>query len=385
MRFVESGAGQSYKVISPQPLEILMRPLVDAHLDLAWNATAHDRDLSLSLEEMNAAESGMTDVSYRGRATVTFPEMRAAGVFLCLGTLLARSGPAHLRKPNYARTDLDYTTRIGSYAAANAQLACYRFWEQQGEIRLIQTKHDFDEHLTECADESCHKVGVIISMEGADPILNPAQLEEWHQQGLRAIGPAHYGHSHYAGGTAVDGPLTQDGRELLKAMERLKMGLDVTHLCDRSMEEAFELFGGTIWASHHNSRTLVPNDRQLSDEQMQKLIHRDGVIGTACDAWMLRTGWTIGKTTPEGLTLEAIVDHIDHVCQMAGNADHAALGSDLDGGFGTEQTPEDLKSIADLQRIGELLDQRGYDSNDIEQIFSLNWLRLFRKVLPDNL
>ncbi|HBN75475.1 MAG TPA: peptidase [Planctomycetaceae bacterium] len=362
-----------------------MRPLVDAHLDLAWNAAAHDRDLCLSLSKMNAAEEGMTDVSYREHATVTFPEMREAGIFLCLGTLLARSGPALSRKLAYSRTDLDYTTRIGSYAAANAQLACYRWWEQQGEIRLILTQQDFDQHVAECAKKSCQKIGIILSMEGADPILNPDQLEEWHQQGLRAIGPAHYGHSHYAGGTAVDGPLTADGRGLLKQMDRLKMGLDVTHLCDRSMEEAFELFGGTIWASHHNSRTLVPNDRQLSDDQIQKLIHRDGVIGTACDAWMLRSGWTIGKTTPEGLTLDSMIDHIDHVCQMAGNADHAAIGSDLDGGFGTEQTPSDLKSIKDLQRVSELLDQRGYKESDIEQIFSGNWLRLFRKVLPNTL
>lgn len=362
-----------------------MHILIDGHLDLAWNAAAHDRDLSLSLDEMNRAEIGMNDVSYRGLATTTFPEMRAAGIHLCLGTLLARSGPEHQRKQKYLRTEIDYNTRIGSYAAAHAQLACYDFWERQGEIRLIHTAADLESHWKNQPENQDSKtpIGIILSMEGADPIPEPSMLEVFYQAGLRAIGPAHYGHSHYAAGTAVEGPLTADGRQLLQEMERLKMGLDVTHLSDRSMAEAFDLFGGTLWASHHNSRTLVPNQRQISDEQMKTVIERDGVIGTACDAWMLQTGWIIGKTRPDQLTMSAVVDHIDYVCQMAGNANHAAIGTDLDGGYGTEQTPSDLKTIADLQKVGELLADRGYSDSDITKIFSENWLRVFRRILPD--
>lgn len=360
-----------------------MRPLIDGHLDLAWNGASHDRELTLELADMNAAEIGMDDVPYRGKAVLTFPEMRKAGIYLCLATFLARSGPQHHRPAHYLRTDVDFSTRIGSYASAHAQWACYQYWQEIGELRILKTAQDLEDHLTLQASGGTDKqpIGIILSMEGADPITRPEQLDHWYNLGLRAIGPAHYGFSHYAGGTAVDGPLTADGRELLKRMEQLNMALDVTHLCDRSMAEAFDLFGGTLWASHHNCRELVPADRQLTDEQIKQIIAREGVVAAAADAWMLRPGWVIGKTLPGDLKVESMADHIDRVCQFAGNAKHAAIGSDLDGGFGTEQTPSDLKSIADLQKLDEILQSRGYSADDIEDIFHRNWLRLFRKVL----
>lgn len=363
-----------------------MRPLVDAHLDLAWNATSFDRDLTLSLGELNGAEAKMTDAAFRGKATTTFPEMRRGHIQVCLGTLLARSGPQHQRQSTYKRGELDFAHRIGAYAAAHAQLACYRLWHQQQEIRWIQTISDLDQHLKACdsPDLGTQPPGVILSMEGADPIVEPNQLQEWHAAGLRAIGLVHYGHGQYASGTAVDGPLTDAGRELLTGMSALGMGLDVTHLCDLSMRQALDCFDGPVWASHHNCRALVPGDRQLPDEMIKLIIERDGVIGAACDAWMLKPGWVIGETTSEqaGVTLEHVADHIDHVCQLAGNGHHAAIGSDLDGGFGHEQTPCDLKSIADLQKLDAILQRRGYAEDEIERIFSRNWLRLFRRVLP---
>ncbi len=361
-----------------------MRLLVDAHLDLAWNAASHDRDLRQTLVELNNREAAMTDVAYRGKAVITFEEMHKGNVFLCLATLLARSGPQHQLKQQYLRTDIDYSTRIGAFAAAHAQRACYTLWEREGHIRLIQTQADFDDHVAKWnAKKEGEKLplGMILSMEGADPITEPDELSMWHENGLRAIGPVHYGFGQYAAGTAVEGPLTEDGKKLLKNMQELNMGLDVTHLCDRSMKEALDLFEGTIWASHHNCRELVPGDRQLSDELIRLLISRGAVIGASFDAWMLKSGWKIGSTVAGELKIEAAVDHIDHICQMAGNTDHCAIGSDLDGGFGHEQTPSDLKSIADLQRMDELLSNRGYSDEDIEKIFNKNWLRSFRAVL----
>lgn len=357
----------------------------DAHLDLAWNAASFDRDLTLSIQELRDAERGMDDVAARGRATVTFPEMRRTGIAICIATLLARSGPEHDRPHAYRRVDLDYATRLGCHAAAYGQLACYRYWESIGEIKFIRTKEDLAEHhqLWAGADDADSlPIGMILSMEGADPVMQPETLPQWWQIGLRAIEPAHYGRSHYASGTATDGPLTPAGRLLLQEMQRIGIALDVTHLSDESMAEALDLFEGPVWASHHNCRALVPGDRQLTDDQIRKLCARDAVIGLALDAWMLLPGWVRGQSNPADVSIRDAADHIDHVCQLSGSTRHSGIGSDLDGGFGTEQTPGDLDTIHQLNTLAEILSQRGYSDSDIEAIFIGNWIRRLDSALP---
>src|SRR5205085_7032489 len=147
-------------------------------------------------------------------------------------------------------------------------------------------------------------LGFILSMEGADSVLFPEQVQEWWDVGLRIIGPAHYGVSPYAHGTGTDGGLFPPGRPLLRQMERLGMILDVTHLADRSFDEALDAYGGPVLASHHNCRALVPDQRQLSDDQIRRLLARGAVIGTALDAWMLHPGWVRGQTRPEEVGLK---------------------------------------------------------------------------------
>ncbi len=89
-----------------------------------------------------------------------------------------------------------------------------------------------------------------------------------------------------------------------------------------------------------------------------------------------------GETTNEHLSLEDVVDQIDHVCQLAGNSRHAAIGTDLDGGYGIEQTPNDLDTIADVQKIQELLRKRGYSEANIAAVMHENWLRVLERSLP---
>ena len=129
-------------------------------------------------------------------------------------------------------------------------------------------------------------------------------------------------------------------------------------------------------------RALVPGDRQYSDEQIRRLIERDAVIGMALDAWMLHPGWVAGQTSCEAVSIEAVADHVDHVCQLAGNTRHVGIGSDLDGGFGHEQCPRELKSITDLHKLEAVLAGRGYGNADIDAIFFGNWLRFFGEALP---
>jgi len=252
-------------------------------------------------------------------------------------------------------------------------------------LRWIKDAASLDAHVRAWnADPQQEPLGFILSMEGADPVLSPAQVEEWFQAGLRILGPAHYGVSPYAHGTGTEGGLLPAGPALLKEMQRVGMVLDVTHLSDQCFDEALDIYGGPVLASHHNCRALVPHQRQLTDEQIKRLIQRGAVIGTALDAWMLAPGWVRGQTRPEeaGVKLETMVNHIDRICQLAGNAHHAAIGTDLDGGFGREQSPYDLDTIADLQRLPQLLRRRGYDDQAIADILHGNWLRFFRQALP---
>jgi membrane dipeptidase len=363
--------------------------LFDAHLDLAMNAMNWNRDITRTVTEIRAAEAGMEQKG-RCAGTVALPEMRAGEVGLCVATLIARVSYPGNPLPGYASPAI-------AAAAARGQLAYYRVLEAQGELKMIRDAEELAAHAAEwgvggssstSTSTSTNQgsastplpIGYILSMEGADSILSPDHLGEWWEVGLRAVGLAHYGVSRYAHGTAVCGGLTELGRPLLRAMEQLGMLLDVTHLCDESFWEALDSFGGRVLASHQNSRALVPGDRQFTDEQLRAVIERGGVIGAALDAWMLQPNWVRGVTTNESLTLEAVADHIDHVCQLAGNARHAAIGSDLDGGYGTEQCPRDLDTIVDLQRIPELLRARGYSEPDIAGIMHGNWIRFFREV-----
>ena len=360
-----------------------MIPLFDAHLDLAWNAVSFNRDLTLSIADLRQREAHMTDLDARGWCTTTLPELRRARVAVCVATLLARSGPDQDPQPDYSRTDLDYANQAIAYAAAHGQLAYYRLLEQQGHLRILRTAGDLDAHWHAWQHDNETLLGVILSMEGCDPIVTPDQAEAWWHDGLRAAGLTHYGQGHYAYGTGVVGPLSDEGVALLHQFARLGIALDVTHLCDQSMAQALDVFDGLVLASHHNCRALVPGDRQLADAQIKRLIARQAVIGAALDGWMLYPRWERGQTSPEVVGLDAVADHIDHVCQIAGNTRHSAIGSDLDGGFGADQTPRDLDTIADLQKLAGILTGRGYTDEDIEAIFYGNWLRFFRNALPD--
>jgi membrane dipeptidase len=350
----------------------------DAHLDLAWNALDWNRDLRLPVADIRRRERelGMDD---KGRAcnTVSFHALRQGNVAIFIATLLAR-----LLRPKLVPAIQRYESMQAAYAAAQGQLAYYKALVAEGQLRFIKDRLTLDAHLKswQTKDRTTEPLGFILSMEGADPVLHPEQVQEWWDLGLRIIGPAHYGPSPYARGHDMVGGLFDEGPALLRAMERVGIILDVTHLSDGCFFEALDIYGGPVLASHHNCRALVPDPRQLSDEQLKRLIERKAVIGMALDTWMMVPGWIRGQTKPAeaGATLEKMVDHIDHVCQLAGNSRHVAIGTDLDGGFGTEQSPADLDTIADLQKVPMLLKKRGYDETAIAGIMHGNWLRFFK-------
>ncbi len=346
--------------------------LFDGHLDLAMNAVEWNRDLTRPLEEIRRREAGKTDRKDRGRNVVCLPEMRRGHIGLCIATQIA-----HYVSPE--NPIIGWNSPEIAWAITQAQLAWYRAMEDAGQMVQIVDREGLLRHVNLWQKDPPNDapIGYVLSLEGADSIISPAHLERAYEYGLRALGPAHYGEGVYSPGTGSEGGLTPKGRELLVQMRQLGIVLDVTHLTDEAFWEALELYDGPLWASHNNCRTLVPHQRQFSDEQLRALIERDAVIGAVFDAWMMHPGWVKGVTTPEqaDLRIERIVDHIDHICQLAGSARHCVIGSDLDGGYGYEQCPRDLRSIADLQNLTGVLAGRGYPPEDVEAIFHGNWIR----------
>jgi membrane dipeptidase len=349
--------------------------IFDAHLDLSMNALEWNRDLTRDIDEIRARERGQTDKPDRRHGTVSFDEMRKGQVGICVATLIARYVKPGNPLPGFHSPEI-------AWAQTQGQLAWYRAMEEAGQLTPIRDLAALKRQVALWNDPPAGApIGYILSLEGADSIRTPGHLERAFEQGLRAIGPAHYGPGTYAQGTHVTGELGARGRELLAEMERLGIILDATHLCDESFWEALDSFGGPVWASHNNCRALVNDTRQFSDEQILALIARGAVIGGALDAWMMVPGWIRGKTTPEsaGVSLNHLVDHIDHICQLAGNATHCGIGTDLDGGFGREQCPTDLHTIADLSQIPDLLAKRGYSGSDIAGIMHGNWVAFLER------
>ncbi len=351
--------------------------IFDAHLDLAMNAVEWNRDITQSVADIRAREYGRTDKPDRGQNTVSLPEMRRGRVGLCVATLIARYVAPGNPLPGWHSPEI-------AWAITQAQRAWYQAMEEAGQMLPITDVASLRRSLALWRDNPGPNtpIGYVLSLEGADSILTPKHLERAYAQGLRAVGPAHYGAGRYAQGTHFTGGIGQAGRELLDEMRRLNIILDATHLCDQSFYEALDHFDGPIWASHSNCRALVPDDRQFTDEQIRLLIQRGAVIGAPLDAWMMVPGWIRGKTTPQeaGVKLEHMIDHMDHICQLAGNADHCGIGTDLDGGYGREQTAQDLDTIADLQKLPELLARRGYTAEDIEKILWRNFVGFLERV-----
>jgi membrane dipeptidase len=350
---------------------------IDAHLDLSMNAMEWNRDLRQPLQNINARELGLTDKPDRGKATVSLPELRRGNIGLVVATQIAR----------YVAPDNDlpgWHSPEQAWAQTQGQLAWYQAMEAAREMVQVNNLQSLETHLQLWQSDSPageKPIGYILSLEGADSLLDIGYLEHAHARGLRAVGPAHYGPGRYAQGTNATGKMGPNGYALLAEMERLNIILDATHLSDESFWDALDHYNGPVWASHNNCRALVDHNRQFSDEQIKELINRGAVIGAALDAWMMVPNWERTVSTPIGMhcNLEVMVDHIDHICQLAGNTNHVGIGSDLDGGFGTEQCPYDLQTIADLNKVPDLFAKRGYTQIDIEKLMHGNWIGFLRK------
>jgi membrane dipeptidase len=355
--------------------------VIDSHLDMSMNAIIYDRDLTMSVEKIRQKEKNdpyskpkMLGSNSSGNNTVSLPELRKGEIFLSLFTILATV--KNQKRGLFSSSDI-------AYSVAHAELTYYNLLESKNLLRMIKTKEDLHSHFNDWRKHSdSTPLGFVLAMEGADPILEPNQLKYWWDKGLRVLSLCHYDENQYGYGTGVKGKLKPSGYKLLEEMEKLGMVMDVTHFSEQCFWDALDAFNGDILASHNNCRSLVPGVRQFSDDQINAIIERGGVIGVALDNWMLHEGWVTGKTPLELVTLQNVVDHIDHICEISGDTEHAAIGTDLDGGYGKEQSPSDLDTIVDLQKIVSILEERGYSQPNIEKIMYKNWLRKLEQTMP---
>lgn len=361
----------------------------DAHLDMSLNALDHERDQTLPVARLREREQGGVRDD-RGIATVSVDELRQGGCGVVLSTVIARSKP-WVDPIRERHGSLDWPDPSMAFAVAMGQLAYYRLLEDRGHLRILKTANQLKQHIAEWdASPDTTPVGMIVTMEGGDPIVEPGAVRHWHAAGVRTLMLAHFGKSHYAHGTPskdtshphdVDGPLTDWGRELLPIMEYLGMPLDLTHTADQSFAEAADLFGGRIYSSHTACRALADMPRNHSDEQLKQIIERDGVIGLPMFNHFLHAAYE--EDSPKDMVTYAhVADHIDHICQLAGNAKHVGIGSDCDGGFGKEHMPAELDTQRDIVKLGGVLSSRGYSDGDIASVLKNNWLQFFSETLP---
>ena len=349
--------------------------IFDAHLDLAMNALEWNRDLTKSVYQIRESEKGMVDKPDRGNNTVSLDAMRKGNIGICVATQIA--GIKNKINPH------GWSSMEQAWAQTQGQLSWYKEMEKNGEMYQIYDLNTLDNQIENWQKETKKKpIGYILSLEGADSIVNIDYLEKSYMLGLRAIGPAHYGPGVYAHGTDSNGSIGQKGKELVKKIEELNLILDVTHLSDTSFWETIEIYNGNLWASHNNCRKFVNHNRQFSDDQIKEIIRRDGVIGVPLDAWMMVPNWIRGKSTPKtmGVTLNQMIENIDHICQLSGNSNHVGIGTDLDGAFGVEQTPTDIDTIADLQKVPLMLKKIGFSECDVEKVMNQNFINFLKRV-----
>jgi membrane dipeptidase len=353
--------------------------IVDAHEDLAYNALADGRDYLRSAYATRAAEEGGPVPELNGVCMLGLPEWLQGKVAVIIATLTAiPDSAAHVG-------ELSYHDAEEAYQQALAQLGIYRQWAAtHPQVSLITHKQHLDEVLRSWSKPSMEgidrrQVGLVLLIENADVIREPDEVSYWFEQGVRLVGPAWHS-NRYTGSTMDPAPLTELGRELLAEMGRVGMALDLSHMADEACLEALDLYEGPVVATHANPRRLVPMNRLLPDGIIERVADQDGVVGIMPLNWSLVPDWR--SKSREDIHLNRVVDAIDAVCEIAGDALHVGIGTDFDGGQGAEAAPAELDTIADLPRLAEALAHRGYDDEAVEAIMGGNWLRILRKHLP---
>lgn len=360
-----------------------MTYIIDAHQDLAYNMLTLHRDYRLSAREIRKSEVNTPYPALNnGDATLGWPDYQSGKIAVIFATLF-------LPPQKYNGGDFEtetYSSPAEAKPLVQKQIDLYRRLSENGnKFQVITNRSDLDRVLQPWEQDlpGEHPVGLVMLLEGAELLQEPEELAEYAEQGLHMVGPVWSG-IRYCGGTNEDRPFDAEGRRLLEVMSSLGMALDISHMREHSALTALDLYNGPVFAGHANCRAVNKGqggERHLTDTTIRHLIEHDGVMGILPYNKFLISNWDVSMPR-EAVTINDIIMHIDHICQLAGDSLHAAIGTDFDGGFGFPLIPFEMDTIADLQKIEPALLERGYSETDIENIFHKNWQRHLERVLP---
>lgn len=357
--------------------------IVDAHADIAYNMLEFERNYLRTVAETRKLEANSHIVQTMGDTVISWQEYQRGQVAIIFSTLFAPP----IRFRTYQNEKYAYKNFNEAHKHYKTQLDVYQRMTDTmpDKFRIIASKSDLNlllDHWNSPVPE--HPVGMVVLMEGAEGIRELSELEDWYQRGVRLIGPAWVG-TRYCGGWKEPGPLTDDGRKLLSAMADFNFVLDLSHMDERAAVEALDIYEGSIVGTHANCASLMPNantNRHFTDRIIEGIIEHDGVIGIVPFNTYLKVGWSRDKGhSRDEVPLQIVANHIDHICQIAGNSKHVGIGSDFDGGFGLQSIPPEIDTVADLQKLAPLLSQRGYNQTDIENILGNNWITRLKRDL----
>ena len=381
--------------------------IVDSHEDLAWNMLTFRRDYTQTVQTIRDREA-YTEISRHNGTTLLGWDVYQRGR---VGVVFATLFSAPMRKKEGEWDILCYQDAAQAHRLYQRQVDAYHrlVEEHPHHFRLIGTKKELESHLQEwqqAADfiqpeippesdlldenknqlpESRPPVGLVILMEGAEGIQNVEELPQWWHNGVRLIGPAWIG-TRFCGGTGEPGKLTKEGFQLLEAMAEIGFILDLSHMDEQAVSQALDVYPGPVVATHANPLAMLPgkdSNRFLPDYILEGILERNGVVGIVPYNLFLDTNWAKGMRR-ELVSIQRVADHIDYVCQVAGDAKHVGIGSDFDGGFGWQSVPEEIDTIADLQKLTPLLAAKGYNETDLVGIFGGNWLNMLQSSLPED-
>lgn len=362
-----------------------MTYIIDAHEDIACSALSFNRDYLLSAAEIRRREVGtQIPIWNMGEATLGWPDYQQGKVALIFATLfiapIAHSGGpwdvmAYRDSTEAARlwqAQLDYYHRLCS--------------EAPDKFKLVLNRKDLHAVLApwQAGTPGNHPVGLVLSIEGAEGLHEPAELAEYHARGVRLVGPVWAG-TRYCGGTSEDRPFDKEGFELLQVMASLGIPLDISHMREKAALTALDRFEGPVYASHANARAVLKgssSERHLTDLTIQRLFERGGVIGVVPFNRFLVPDWT-PTLRRETITIKKVTEQIDYYCQKHGSSRGVGIGSDFDGGFGSPNIPLEMETIADLQKLDPALAEMGYTAEDIKNIFHQNWEDALERILPE--